>query len=153
MTGAVGVLTSNKYQTQDASRQRNDAKKRQEEIKKASAIIVLLEKKYVENINRLVGNITISKNNHSYTISDNDEKILIDLYKAGKKSEALVHYKSISGLKLAESMDELEKLMISKGVKNESTDVVEPTWAQKSPGLFFIIAVIVIILVFKLIAH
>jgi hypothetical protein len=50
---AAGVVNQNKYQSNNGVTQRKDAKKRQEEIKKASVIVSLLERKYTKNIKRL----------------------------------------------------------------------------------------------------
>ena len=56
--GILGAVQQNKYKTQDAVRQRNKAKARQEEINKAAKLIIELETKYAKKAKQLTQNKT-----------------------------------------------------------------------------------------------
>jgi hypothetical protein len=124
VTGIAGALTQNKYQTQDASRQRNDAKKRQEEIKKASVIVALLEDKYLKNIRRLGGDSTAT----NFITKENEDEILRLYFQKGQigRPKAMMLYHKITGFSLEQSKKDVDDLANKKGPSSETEANVEP---------------------------
>lgn len=153
-TGIAGALTQNKYQTQDASRQRNDAKKRQEEIKKAAVIVNLLEVKYLKNIRRLGGDSITT----SLITKENEDEILKLYFQNGQigRPKAMMLYHKITGFSLEQSKKDVDDLAAKKGPKLENTLNITPKELftpeqikkrQKNAIIFLIICVIVGLLI------
>jgi hypothetical protein len=153
-TGIAGALTQNKYQTQDASRQRNDAKKRQEEIKKAAVIVNLLEVKYLKNIRRLGGDSVTT----NLITKENEDEILKLYFQKGQigRPKAMMLYHKITGFSLEQSKKDVDDLAAKKGPKLENTLTITPKELftpeqikkrQKNAIIFLIICVIVGLLI------
>lgn len=148
------VITQNKYKGQEASSQRNDAKKRQEEIKKASVIVALLEDKYSKNIRRLGGDSLAT----NFITKENEDEILRLYFQKGQigRPKAMMLYHKITGFSLEQSKKDVDDLAAKKSPKLENTLNITPKELftpeqikkrQKNAIIFLIICVIVGLLI------